>query len=259
MGTLIRLQKIIADAGIASRREAENIIREGRVTLNGKPVTEMGVKADPEKDHVKVDGKLIRTAVKELIYLMMHKPKQVMCTVDDPEGRETILDLIRPKLKERIWPVGRLDYHSEGLLILTNDGALTLRLTHPRYKVPKMYEVKVKGVPSPEKIERLKKGVYLEDGKTQPCAIQFVRTTENNSRYTVELREGRKQQIRRMFMSVNHPVMKLKRVSYGPLTIGNLQPGETRLLTEKEVMELKQAAGLAKVNSGKGHVARGKR
>jgi len=242
----IRLQKIIADAGIASRREAENIIREGRVTLNGKVVTEMGTKADPGSDHIKVDGKLINFKPINLAYIIVNKPKKVMCTVDDPEGRETILDLIKPKMKERLWPVGRLDYHSEGLVILTNDGELTLRLTHPRYKVGKVYEVKVKDVPSEEKIERLRKGVYLEDGKTKPCQIGFMEKTKDNSWFRVVLHEGRKQQIRRMFMSVSHPVMKLKRVEYGPLKLKKLPSGEFRFLTEDELRELRIAAGLLK-------------
>lgn len=234
-----RLQKILADAGIASRRKAEELIKEGRVTVNGVVITEMGFKASPLEDHIKVDGKLLRVNTQEQVYFMLNKPKKVMCTVDDPEGRQTVIDLVRNRVKERVWPVGRLDYHSEGLVILTNDGEMTLRLTHPRYKVAKVYEVKVKDLPSEEKLDKLRKGVYLEDGKTQPCEIEFLKKTRENSRFRIVIKEGKKQQIRRMFMKIGHPVMKLKRVEYGPLKLGKLAIGEVRPLTGKEVSELK--------------------
>ncbi len=240
----VRLQKILADAGIASRRKAEELIREGRVSVNGVVITEMGYKASPTEDHIKVDGKLIKPKTQKFVYFMFNKPKKVMCTVEDPEGRQTIIDFVRTKIKERVWPVGRLDYHSEGLVILTNDGELTLRLTHPRYKVAKVYEVKVKDLPSEEKLDKLRKGVYLEDGKTQPCEITFIKTTRENSRFKVVLSEGKKQQIRRMFMKIGHPVMKLKRVEYGPLKLGKLPIGSFRPLTEKELAELKKVCKL---------------
>jgi len=240
----IRLQKILADAGIASRRKAEELIKEGRVTVNGVVITEMGFKASPFEDHIKVDGKLLKLTVQKPVYFMLNKPKKVMCTVEDPEGRQTVIDLVGNRIKERVWPVGRLDYHSEGLVILTNDGELTLRLTHPRYKVAKVYEVKVKDLPSEEKLDKLRKGVYLEDGKTQTCEIHFLKTTKENSRFKVVLREGKKQQIRRMFMKIGHPVMKLKRIEYGPLKLGKLAIGEFRPLTEKEVLEIKKACKL---------------
>lgn len=240
----IRLQKIIADVGIASRREAEEIIKEGRVSVNGVIIKEMGVKADPATDHIKVDGKLIRPSNKNFVYYILNKPKKVMCTVDDPEGRQTVIDLVRGKIKERLWPVGRLDYHSEGLVLLTNDGELTLRLTHPRYKVAKVYDVKVKDLPSEDKLDKLRKGVYLEDGKTQPCEIKFSKKTNENSRFLVVLTEGKKQQIRKMFMKIGHPVMKLKRIEYGPIKLGKLPIGEFRKLSEKEVQDLKKAAKL---------------
>ncbi|GAB4431626.1 MAG: pseudouridine synthase [bacterium] len=240
----IRLQKILADAGIASRRKAEELIKEGRVTVNGVVITEMGVKASPTEDHIKVDGKLINPDTQKHVYFMLNKPKKVMCTVEDPEGRETVIDLVRNRIKERVWPVGRLDYHSEGLVILTNDGEMTLRLTHPRYKVAKVYEVKVKDIPSEEKLDKLRKGIYLEDGKTQPCEIEFVKKTRENSRFKVVLREGKKQQIRRMFMKIGHPVMKLKRIEYGPLKLGKLANADVRPLTEKEITDLKKACKL---------------
>lgn len=237
----IRLQKILADAGIASRRKAEEIIKEGRVTVNGVVITEMGFKASPFEDHIKVDGKLIKLTPSLPVYFMLNKPKKVMCTVEDPEGRETVIDLVKKGIKERVWPVGRLDYHSEGLVILTNDGDLTLKLTHPRYKVAKVYEVKVKDLPSEEKLNKLRKGVYLEDGKTQPCEIEFIKNTKENSWFKVVLREGKKQQIRRMFAKIGHPVMKLKRIEYGPLKLGKLPVGEFRPLTEREIILLKKA------------------
>lgn len=240
----IRLQKILADGGVASRRKAEELIKEGRVSVNGKVVTEMGFKASPFEDHIKVDGKLIKFSTQKAVYFMLNKPKKVMCTVEDPEGRQTVIDIIRNRIKERVWPVGRLDYHSEGLVILTNDGELTLRLTHPRYKVPKVYEVKVKDLPAEEKLDKLRKGVYLEDGKTQPCEIYFLKTTRENSRFKVVLKEGKKQQIRRMFMKIGHPVMKLKRIEYGPLKLGKLAIGDFRPLSEKEIQELKKACKL---------------
>lgn len=239
----VRLQKAIADAGIASRREAEKIIQEGRVTVNGKLVTELGFKVDPLNDHIKVDGKLIKK-VDRLIYIAFNKPKEVMCTTYDPEGRVTIFDMIEKKVKERVWPVGRLDYHSEGLILLTNDGELTLRLTHPKYKVEKVYEVKVKDLPSEEKLNKLRKGVYLEDGKTLPCEITFIKKTKENSWFRVVLKEGKRQQIRRMFLRIGHPVMKLKRIAIGPLKLGKLPIGHFRYLTEKEILELKKAVGL---------------
>lgn len=239
----IRLQKIIADLGIASRREAEKIISEGRVTINGR-MAKLGDKADPEKDHIKIDGKLLLKKKVELIYIMLHKPKKVMCTVKDPEERETVLDLIKPDLKERLWPVGRLDYHSEGLVLLTNDGELSLRLTHPRYKVQKVYEVKVKDMPDEKKLDRLRKGVTLEDGKTKPCEITFMKKTKENSWFRVVLSEGKRRQIRRMFHLIGHDVMKLKRVALGPLKLGKLATGSYRFLTEEEIIALKKAVGL---------------
>ncbi len=239
----IRLQKIIADAGIASRREAEKLIQEGKVTVNGKVIRELGFKADPTNDHIKVNDKLIRK-IDRPIYIALNKPKEVMCTTSDPEERMTIFDIIKKDIKERLWPIGRLDYHSEGLIILTNDGELTLRLTHPKYKVEKVYEVKVKDYPSEEKLEKLRKGIYLEDGKTLPCEIVFFKKTKENSWFKLVLKEGKRQQIRRMFMRIGHPVMKLKRVAIGPLKLGKLPIGSYRHLTEKEIHELKKAVGL---------------
>lgn len=238
----IRIHKIIADAGIASRREAEKMIEEGRVTVNGV-TAKLGDKADPENDHIKIDGKLLKAKPNELVYIMLNKPKRVMCTTNDPEGRQTVLDLIKG-IKNRVWPVGRLDYHSEGLVLLTNDGELSLRLTHPKYKVEKVYEVKVKDLPDEKKIEKLKKGIWLEDGKTAPCEISFIKKTNENSWFRVTLKEGKRRQIRRMFHAIGHDVMKLKRISIGPIKLGKLPIGNYRFLTEKEIIILKKSVGL---------------
>lgn len=233
-----RLQKIIARAGLASRREAEEMILAGRVRLNGRVVTELGTKADPDRDHVKVDGKLI-TRPEEPRYILLYKPKEVMTTSDDPEGRTTVLDLLKG-VRERVFPVGRLDYHSEGLLVLTNDGELAFRLSHPTHGTVKVYQVKVKGVPSDRVVEKLERGITLDGKRTRPAEISRLRTTgkgreEGNSWFEVKLQEGRTQQIRRMFSAMGHPVSKLKRTSIGALSDPKLLPGQWRDLTPKEV------------------------
>src|SRR5438309_1556701 len=236
-----RLQKIIAHAGFASRREAETMIRNGRVTINGRVVTELGTKADAASDHVKVDGKLI-THAEPHRYILLYKPKEVMTTVADPEGRTTVIDLIRG-IRERIYPVGRLDYHSEGLVLLTNDGDLAYKVSHPTHGSVKTYSVKVRGVPDQRSIEKLQRGITLEGKRTLPCEIERIKTTgrhddEGNSWFQVKLREGRTQQIRKMFQAVGHPVTKLKRVAIGPISDPNLTPGVWRELTPHEVKML---------------------
>ena len=233
-----RLQKIIAHAGFASRREAEEMIRTGRVTVNGRVVTELGTKADGERDHIKVDGKLI-TRAEPHRYILLYKPKEVMTTVDDPEGRTTVIDLIRG-VRERIYPVGRLDYHSEGLVLLTNDGELAYKIAHPRHGSVKTYNVKVRGVPDDRVIDKLRRGITIEGKRTLPCEIGRIKTTgrgddEGNSWLEVKLREGRTQQIRKMFQAMGHPVTKLKRVAIGPISDPRLTPGVWRELTEHEV------------------------
>ena len=233
-----RLQKIIAHAGFASRREAEEMIRTGRVTVNGRVVTELGTKADGERDHIKVDGKLI-TRAEPHRYILLYKPKEVMTTVDDPEGRTTVIDLIRG-VRERIYPVGRLDYHSEGLVLLTNDGELAYKIAHPRHGSVKTYHVKVRGVPDDRVIDKLRRGITIEGKRTLPCEIGRIKTTgrgddEGNSWLEVKLREGRTQQIRKMFQAMGHPVTKLKRVAIGPISDPRLTPGVWRELTEHEV------------------------
>lgn len=233
-----RLQKIIARAGLASRREAEEMILAGRIRLNGKVVTELGTKADPERDHIKLDGKLI-TRSEEPRYILLYKPKEVMTTVDDPEGRKTVMDLLRG-VRERVFPVGRLDYHSEGLIVLTNDGELAYKLSHPSHGTVKTYHVKVKGVPSDRIIEKLARGIVLDGKRTRPAEVERLRTTgtgreEGNSWFVIRLQEGRTQQIRKMFQIVGHPVSKLKRVAIGSLQDGSLQPGQWRPLEPFEI------------------------
>jgi len=233
-----RIQKIIARAGFASRREAEEMIRTGRVTVNGKVVTELGSKADGGSDHVKVDGKLI-TRPEDLRYILLYKPKEVMSTVHDPQERTTVIDLVKG-IKERIFPVGRLDYHSEGLILLTNDGEFAFRIAHPKHGSVKTYHVKVRGVPEERLIDKLRRGITLEGKRTLPTEIARLRTTgrheeEGNSWFDVKLREGRTNQIRKMFQALGHPVSKLKRIAIGPLSDPSLTAGRWRELTKAEV------------------------
>jgi 23S rRNA pseudouridine2605 synthase len=232
-----RIQKIIASMGIASRRKAEEIISEGRVTVNGK-VALLGEKADPSKDHIKVDGKLlIRREPK--IYLMFNKPRNVVTSLSDPEGRPTIKDYLRG-IKYRVFPVGRLDFDSEGLLLLTNDGDFANDLMHPSKKIPKAYMVKVKGFIDDNKIDKLRKGVRLEDGRTLPARVKFARKSENNSWIEIIITEGKKRQVRRMVEAVGHPALKLRRVSINGLRLSGLKVGELRPLTEKELLSLRK-------------------
>ena len=238
---LERLQKIIAHAGFASRREAETMIREGRVTVNGEVVTELGSRADAAKDHIKVDGKLI-TRAETHRYILLYKPKEVMTTVEDPQGRRTVIELVRG-VRERIYPVGRLDFHSEGLVLLTNDGDLAFKVSHPKHGSVKTYHVKVRGVPEQRMVEKLERGITIEGKRTLPCEIARMKTTgrnddEGNSWFEVRLREGRTQQIRKMFQAVGHPVSKLRRVAIGPISDPKLTPGVWRELSKQEVRML---------------------
>ncbi len=238
---LERLQKIIAHAGFASRREAESMIKQGRVTLNGQVVTELGTKADAGHDHIKVDGKLI-TRAEPHRYILLYKPKEVMTTVEDPQGRRTVIDLVRG-IRERIYPVGRLDFHSEGLVLLTNDGDLAFKVSHPTSGSVKTYNVKVRGVPEERLVDKLRRGITLDGKRTLPCDIERIKTTgktddEGNSWFEVKLREGRTHQIRKMFQAVGHPVAKLKRVAIGPISDPKLTPGVWRELTKQEVKML---------------------
>ena len=232
-----RLQKLLAHAGIASRRKAEQFIREGRVTVNGSVVTELGTKADPDRDHVKVDGKHIRPPEKP-VYLAMNKPKNFVTTVSDPEGRPTVMDLLRG-VKARVYPVGRLDYHSEGLLLLTNDGEFAKRITAASTHVAKTYLVKVNGTLSPEQEKKFREGVPLGGKKTAPAGLKLTRRAENPW-YEVRLIEGRQNQIRLMFKHFGRLVEKLQRVRIGFFELGSLAPGEFRHLTPAEVARFRK-------------------
>lgn len=235
-----RLQKIIANAGVASRRHAEQLIAAGEVTINGKVVTELGTKADVEVDHIKVRGKLINPTTRktEKVYVLLNKPRGYLSSVSDPEGRPTVMDLLPPSLG-RIYPVGRLDFNTEGLLLLTNDGEFTNFITSARNKVEKVYEVKVKGVPGENSIDRLRRGVTLEDGtRTAPAKIRQLGETQTNAWFEVLLHEGKNQQIRRMFDVIGHSVLKLRRSRIGRLRDDKLKTGKWRRLDQHEVKML---------------------
>lgn len=237
----VRLQKLIAGTGLASRRKAEELITSGRVTINGSVVKELGIKVDPDRDHVKVDGKHLRSA-QPYVYVILNKPKNVMSTLDDPEGRPTVKDFLRG-VSVRVFPVGRLDFDSEGLMLLTNHGDLAQALLHPRYHVPKTYLIKVKGVLKDAEIGTLERGVKLEDGLTAPAKVQKISRAESNSWLEVTIHEGRKHQVKRMLEAVGHAVIKLTRVRMGPLLLGDLAAGEYRFLTDREANRLRQLVG----------------
>jgi len=235
-----RIQKIISAAGVTSRRAAEQLISEGRVRVNGQVVTELGTKADAAKDHIKVDGKLINPR-QPLTYVMLNKPAGFVTTMADPEGRPTVLSLLRG-LKIRVYPVGRLDFNTEGLLLLTNDGDFAHLITHPKHELPKTYRAKVKGVLEDRQISDLEIGIYLDDGRTAPAKLKKVSKEEANSWLEITIHEGRKRQVRRMFDRVGHSVIKLKRIRTGNLMLGDLPEGAFRYLTPAEVNALKELA-----------------
>ncbi len=247
MNEKIRLQKIIAQAGIASRREAERLIADGQVTVNGKRIVDLGTKVDPEDSHIKVKGKLIRPETRK-VYLILNKPDGFVTTMKDPEGRPTVIDLIH-RIKERVTPVGRLDFHTEGLLLLTNDGDLAHAITHPTRHLPKVYRVKVKGKPSPEKLQRLRRGIRLEEGMTAPMEIKKIKNLPANAILEITLHEGKNRQIRRMFDKIGHSVLKLTRTRIGPIHLGSLAQGKFRKLDAWEVEKL--MAAVRKKNSAR--------
>jgi 23S rRNA pseudouridine2605 synthase len=232
-----RLQKILSKCGIASRRKAEEIILEGRVTVNGK-VASLGMKADLSKDHIKVDGKLIR-GVEPKVYIAFNKPVNCITSMSDPQGRVTIKDYIK-KVRVKVFPVGRLDYDSEGLVLLTNDGELANAIMHPRRHIPKTYLVKIKGKADEKDLKRIKEGVRLRDGLTAPAQVRKMRKQEVNSWLEVVIFEGKKHQVRRMFEKIGHPVLKLKRTKINGITLGGLPAGSYRYLTPDEIARLKK-------------------
>ena len=235
--TTVRLQKVIADAGLASRREAETWIEQGRVKVNGKVVTKLGTKVTPT-DRISVNNQRIDLAP-PLVYYLFHKPKNVMVTRHDPEGRPTIFDYLK-KIPERLFPVGRLDFDSEGLLLLTNDGDLTYRWTHPRFKVTKTYSVKIKGLPTEEQLDKLKKGIVLEEGLASIHSVTVTNKTTQNCWLEIVMAEGKRRQIRRMLEAVDIFTLRLIRVAIGPIALGKLKPGMFRALTPREIQLLRR-------------------
>lgn len=237
-----RIQKLISRAGAASRREAERLIKEGRVSLNGRVVTELGIQAD-ETDEIAIDGVAIGKE-KAKLYFLLNKPKGYLSTVKDDRGRKTVVDLLA-EVHEYIYPIGRLDYDTEGLLLLTNDGELMNGLLHPRYEVKKTYLAKVRGMVTPEKLQKFRSGIELEDGMTAPAEARLVEYNEqgNWSKVKVVIHEGRNRQVRRMFSAVGHDVIALKRIAFGGLTLEGVSRGKYRELTADEVAKLKHIAG----------------
>jgi 23S rRNA pseudouridine2605 synthase len=239
-----RLQKILAHAGLASRREAEQWILKGRVAVNGATVRELGTRADPAKDSIKVDGKRIKVASVPL-YFALHKPAGVVTTLDDPQRRPDLTQFVRNLgEKKRVYPVGRLDFNSSGLILLTNDGELAQRLMHPRFGVNKVYHAKLSSCPTGEDLARIRKGIRLEDGITAPAHARVLQKLRKNAWIEIELHEGRKREVRRMFLALGFFVEKLVRVRVGAVSLGRLVPGELRPLSASEVAQLKQSVGL---------------
>lgn len=235
MSTPQRLQKILASAGVASRRHSETLILDGRVSVNGQVVRELGAKADLERDRIEVDGRPLPRAAGPL-YLALHKPQGYVTTVKDPRRRRTVMDLVSPV--PGLHPVGRLDYDTTGLLLLTTDGEFTLAMTHPRFGVAKTYHAVLGGRPSELALQKLREGITLDDGPTQPAEVIRLGHEGSTTAVQITLHEGRNRQVRRMFEAIGHPVRRLKRVGLGPITLGNLAPGEVRPLSPEEVEAL---------------------
>jgi len=234
-----RLQKLLSQAGIASRRAAEKLIAEGRVSVNGQTIRAMGVKADPAVDDIRVDGRRVKSAERPR-YILLNKPKGYVTTRSDPQRRPTVIDLLSG-VREYVYPVGRLDYDSEGLLLLTNDGDLAARLTHPRHGVERTYEARVAGMPDDEALRRLRTGIPLDGHRTLPATVVLVneRRHDRDGVLSLTIREGRNRQVRRMCEAVGHPVKELRRTRIGPLQDRRLKAGQWRELTAREVEKLK--------------------
>jgi pseudouridine synthase len=241
-----RLQKILSAAGVASRRTAETLITQGRVSVNGATVTELGTKADPAADDIRVDGRRLK-APRRTHYILLNKPRGYITSRSDPQHRPTVIDLLaKGGVRDYIYPVGRLDYDSEGLLLLTSDGDLAARLTHPRHGVPREYEVRVRGVPERRLLDRLARGVVIDARKTAPADVRLQKTFEAaggpQAVLSLVIREGRNRQVRKMCDAIGHPVVRLRRVRIGPLADDRLKPGEFRELSAREVAALRKAA-----------------
>lgn len=236
-----RLQKYLAGAGITSRRKCEELILQGQVRVNNSVVTKLGTKVDPQKDIIEVDGRLVKyKEIKQYSYILLNKPKGYLTSLSDPFGRPIVLDLLKG-VKERVYPVGRLDFNSEGLLILTNDGELAYTLTHPAKEVEKVYIAKVKGIPSSEKLKILSKGVVLENNyRIAPCNIYLLKITKGNAILKIKIREGKKRQIRKMGEYIGHFVLELRRTQLGPISLKGVRPGEYRYLNKEEIKSLKK-------------------
>ena len=230
---LERLQKVLAKAGVASRRRAEELIRQGKVRVDGKVVTEMGTKVDPETQNIECDGVAL-VSREEKVYILLNKPTGYLSTVDDPQGRPIVTDLLK-NIAERVYPVGRLDLNTEGALLLTNDGEMAQKILHPSHEVNKTYVAKVKGVPGKKKLDVLSKGIELEGRKTWPARIKVLKTLAQSTVIQIVIHEGRKRQVRKMFEAIGHPVLALKRTAYGQLQLGGLGPGKYRFLTPRDI------------------------
>jgi len=239
-----RLQKILSQAGIASRRASEQLMLEGRVAVNGVTVRELGTKADPARDDIRVDGRRIKIAERRR-YLLLNKPRGYVTTRSDPQRRPTVLDLLHG-VREYVYPVGRLDYDSEGLLLLTNDGDLAAQLTHPSHGIARVYEARVLGVPDAHDLDRLSRGLVIDGRRTQPADVTLAPTRRGASGATlvITIREGRNRQVRKMCEAIGHPVDQLRRIAIGPITDQRLKVGSWRDLTEGEVAKLRRAAAV---------------
>lgn len=242
----IRLQKILSAAGVASRRAAEEFITQGRVMVNGRTVSELGAKADPERDEIRVDGRRLKPPARRR-YILLYKPRGYITSRADPQRRPTVIDLLaKGGVRDYVYPVGRLDYDSEGLLLLTSDGDLAAKLTHPRHGVEREYEVRVRGVPEDRLLERLARGVTIEGRRTAPADVKLLKVIDAESGpqalLSIVIREGRNRQVRYMCDAIGHPVVRLRRVRIGPIKDDRIRPGEFRDLDPREVAALERAA-----------------
>ena len=250
-----RLQKILSAAGVASRRTAETLIAQGRVSVNGNTVTELGTKADAAADDIRVDGRRVKGAPRRR-YILLYKPRGYITTRSDPQHRPTVIDLlVKGGVREYVYPVGRLDYDSEGLLLLTSDGEFAAQLTHPRHEVERQYEVRVRGVPDDHDVERLARGITLEGARTAPARVEVAKVIDAESGQqgvlSFVIHEGRNRQVRNMCDAIGHPVVRLRRIRIGPITDEHIRPGEFRDLFPQEIAALRKAAGTAAAKAEK--------